>query len=69
MLCHLAYLTATHIEMKLKKKELKYTFTGVKELLANVYKVHIHRGKKLIERTNPMSDDQKQVMEVFGLLS
>ena len=69
MLCHLAYLTATYIEMKLKKKELKYTFTGVKELLANVYKVHIHRGKKLIERTNPMSDDQKQVMEVFGLLS
>lgn len=69
MLCHLAYLTATHIEMKLKENGLTYTLTGVKELLANVYKVHIYRGKKLIERTTPLSDDQRQVMKVFGLLS
>ena len=69
MLCYLAYLVATNIEVKLKANGIPYTFDKAKETLDNVYKVHIYRGKKLLERVSTMNDDQRKIMGTFGLLS
>ena len=69
MLCHLAYLVATNIEVRLKANGIPYTFDKAKETLDNVYKVHIHRGKKLLERLSTMNDEQRKIMGAFGVLS
>ncbi len=69
MLCYLAYLVATFIEAELRGKELNYSFDKVKELLENVYTINIHHGDKLLKRTSSVTDEQKKIMDVFGLLS
>ncbi|MEW5937919.1 MAG: hypothetical protein AB1665_08930, partial [Candidatus Thermoplasmatota archaeon] len=69
MLCYLAYLAATYIEVKLKVNGIPYTFDKAKETLDNVYKVHILHGKKILERVSVMSPEQRKIMEAFGPLS
>jgi transposase len=66
MLCYLAYLVATYIEVELKEKELNYSFDQVKEFLENVYTVNIYHGDKQLKRTSSMTEVQKKIMNVFG---
>jgi transposase len=66
MLCYLAYLVATYIEVELKDKELNYSFDQVKELLENVYTVNIYHGDKQLKRTSSMTEEQKKILDVFG---
>jgi transposase len=69
MLCYLAYLVATDIEVMLKDSGMKYTIDNVKDILSNVYNVHLYRGKKRLERSTSMNEQQKDIMKLFGLLS
>lgn len=69
VLCYLAYLVTTYIETKFKDNEMKYTIDKAKDILSNVYKVHIYKGKKLLERLTSMNEEQKEIMRLFGLLS
>ncbi|MDI6917852.1 MAG: transposase [Thermoplasmatales archaeon] len=69
MLCYLAYLVVTNIEVRLKEDGIPYTVEKIKEILSNVYKVHIHRGSKFLERISSLTEEQKKIMGVFGLLS
>ena len=66
ILCHLAYLVATYIEAELKDKDLNYSFDKIKELMENVYTVKINLGDKQLKRTSSVTEEQKNIMNVFG---
>jgi len=69
MLCYLAYLITTYIETKLKENEREYTIEKTKEVLSNVYNVHLYRGDKHLKRMTSVNEEQKKIMDVFDLLS
>lgn len=69
VLCYLAYLVVTNIEVKLTAHEMPQTIETIKEILSNVYKVRICRGNKSLERISSLTEEQKKILGLFGALS
>lgn len=69
MLCYLAYLVTTYIETKLKENNIEYSIEKTKEILSGIYDVYLYRGDTRLKKMSSVNEEQKKIMDIFGLLS
>ncbi len=68
MVSYLKYLLATHIETRLKENGLEYSMESVREVMSNIYSVHISQGGKTMKKISSLTEEQKKIINTFDVV-